>query len=136
VKKLVLLLSFVLNLLWAQMPVEIMGTCQDPVGQKLLYNIKEQVSSSSLMYQTFEDEYRMQIQIVTLPMDDNYPANGAIYSFVVNWVNPEQVLPLFLTSYVGKCGSLVAEEVAANLVSSAYNEVEELLKAIYQAMEE
>lgn len=72
----------------AQIPVEVLNTSNDTVGQRLVYYLKEGIRTSSSMTLTFDERVRMQVMVVTLDQDSRNPGYSTAYSVVLVWKIP------------------------------------------------
>jgi hypothetical protein len=113
----------------AEMPVEIISTAPDVVGQRLVFALKEGIRSSSSLGISFDQsKARMQVNVVTLDQSTSSPGYSTVYAVVILWNNPTQAFPLYLTQYVGYCGSSRVRECADGLVANVSEQSDGLLK--------
>jgi hypothetical protein len=112
------------------MPVEVAATANDSVGSQLVYQVKEGLRRSTSLELILNDSaVRLQARIVTLDQDPGNPGNATVYSVVLNWVNPKQPFPFYLTQYTGYCGSTVVRSCAETIVSKISEESDSILHA-------
>lgn len=115
---LLLILAIIPVAALAQMPVEVVNTGSDSVGQRLVYFLKEGIRKSSSMTLTLDDRSRMQVHFASLDPDSRSPGRASAYSVVVAWKNPQQHIPLFLSHFVGYCGGAGVRECADSMVAN------------------
>lgn len=119
----------------AQVPVQVIETSEDPVGQRLTYNIKEEIRESQGLTIAHDlQSQRMQFRIVTLDQNPSLPGNSTVYSAVILWVNPNIALPVFLDQQVGYCGSIRVEECAESLVAVISKQSDQII-AIFSMLQ-
>ena len=112
----------------AQVPVQVLETSEDSVGQRLTYNLKEQIRESrGLQIARDLQSQRMQFRIVTLDQNPSSPGNSTVYSAVTLWANPNVALPVFLDQQVGYCGSNRVDECAEALVASISKQADQII---------
>ena len=117
----------------AEMPIEIISTTPDVVGQRLVFALKEGIRSSSSLGISFDQsKARMQVNVVTLDQSTSSPGYSTVYAVVILWNNPAQPFPFYLTQYVGYCGSSRVRECADGLVANISEQSDSLLK-LFQA---
>lgn len=115
----------------ATMPVEIVQTTSDSVGQRLVYYVKEDIRASDSMTLTFNEKIpRLQVQIVTIDENPANPGYSTAYSFVVLWENPKELFPFFLNNYVGYCGADRVRACASDLVANISENSDEIIKLL------
>ena len=118
----------------AEMPVEVISTTPDMVGQRLVYYLKEGIRSSSSLGISFDQKkVRMQVNVVTLDQSQTYPGYSTVYSVVILWNNPAQPFPFYLNQYVGYCGSDRIHECADGLVANVSEQADDVLRAFRAA---
>lgn len=122
------------SLAQAQMPVEVNGTTPDPVGQRLVFAVKERIRSSKSLAMSFDSKVaRMQVNVVTLDQNREQPGNSSSYAVVVLWNNPADLLPYYLTHFVGYCGSAKVNECADGVVATISEQADELTRLAQEA---
>src|SRR5690348_15967835 len=100
----VLCFGFICKPALAVMPVEVQSKTPDMVGQRLVFAFKEGIRSSASLGISFDESTpRMQVSVVTLDQNPSMPGYSTVYSVVILWNNPAQVLPYYLQQYVGYC---------------------------------
>jgi hypothetical protein len=112
------------------MPVRVSSTADDNVGKRLVYAVQEGIEKSSSLHITYDSELSIGFSIVTLEGDRDHPGYFTTYSVTWLWHNPEQLLPYYLTSSVGTCGSDRVESCAHGLVADTHSEAEKIFKLI------
>lgn len=118
----------------AAMPVEIIQTTGDTVGQRLVYYVKEGIRASNSMTLAFDEKTpRMQVEIVTIDQNPANPGYSTAYSFVVLWENPNQPFPFYLNQYVGYCGANRVRACADDLVANISQNSDEIIKLLINA---
>ena len=121
-------------------PVQVVATSSDSVGQRLVYQLKEGIRRSTRLDLTDDAKLGMQLSVVTLEGDRSSPGSYTIYSVVWSWNNPEQNLfPFYLTSSVGNCGSNRVQACAEDLVADTDEQstrVIQLLKAVLRTSQQ
>jgi len=121
------------QLAFAEMPVEINSTTPDVVGQRLVFALKEGIRSSSSLGISFDQSKpRMQVNVVTLDQSTTSSGYSTVYAVVILWNNPAQPFPLYLTQFVGYCGSNRVRECADGLVANVSEQADGMLK-LFQA---
>ena len=104
---------------FAQMKVYVGSTAEDSVGGRLVYAMKEKIRRSAGMILVDRDEdARIAVRVVTLDPDT---AGGSgrrtIYSAVLTAQTFHNTpVDMFLTNYVGMCGTARIQECADDLV--------------------
>lgn len=116
---------------FAEMPVEIVSTAPDTVGQRLVFGLKEGIRSSTSLGLSYDkSKPRLQVNIVTLDQNPSNPGYSTVYAVVVVWNNPNQGFPLYLNQYVGYCGSNRVRECADSILSVVSETSDSLLKLL------
>ena len=115
---------------YAQTPVEVKGTANDPVGQRLVFYFKESIRSSGSFRLAVSEELGIQVRIVTLDPSDGNTGYSTVYSAVWTWNNPKQIFPVFLTSQVGICGASRARGCAEDLLVVTDKQREDFVKLL------
>jgi hypothetical protein len=133
--RLVVIICFLIaEAAFAEMPVEVISTTPDTVGQRLVFAMKEGIRTSASLGISFDQtKPRMQVNVVTLDQNSPNPGYSSAYSVVVLWNNPEQVFPFYLTQYVGYCGSSRVRECADGLVANVSEKADEIIKLLQVA---
>jgi len=111
---------FITNSVLAQteeIAVEVIGSANDMVGKRLIYQIKEDIRRSSIMRLSITDENRFQLYISTMPKFDDDPSIATIYSVIWCITGPEMGMSLYLYSSLGYCGRDVVASSAENIVA-------------------
>src|SRR5437773_3033978 len=102
-----------------KIPVEVNHSGQDTVGARIAYELKQSIAASRTM--RLEDSAyvpRMKAVIVSLDIEDS--ARGSRSALSVSIVFDSLDTPLggiYLTSYVQTCGTLRAQNCAADLLA-------------------
>lgn len=118
----------------ATMPVEIVQTTADSVGQRLVYYVKEGLRASNSMTLAFDAKTsRMQVEIVTIDQNPANPGYSTAYSFVILWENPNQPFPFYLNQYVGYCGADRVRACADDLVADISQNSDAIIKLLINA---
>ena len=102
------------------MPVEVSHTGDDLVGKRLVYFLKDGIQKSSSLRLTSENEPRVQIRIISIEDGNLDPGISSVYS--VSWLLNDTValMPYYLASNVGYCGSDRAKYCAESLVVTTH----------------
>lgn len=132
-----LFLSFALtNVASAQtddrIPVIVRATGDDIVGGRLVYKVKEEIRHSASMQLADPGDMGVELILVTLERDPDYPASATVYSAV--WAfEYNDIYPAFITSQTGYCGSSRVDSQAESLVAETDKVIEEL-RATFEAI--
>ncbi|GAA3720573.1 hypothetical protein GCM10022421_31040 [Oceanisphaera sediminis] len=131
VATLIFLISFSAS---AEMPVEVIDSGSDSVGNRLIYKIKEKIRSSSSMGLTFDQtKLRMQARISTLDQNTQNPGYSTAYSMVITWSNPDTPLPYYLNHFTGYCGSTRVDSCASDVVAALSKQSDEIIRLLTNA---
>lgn len=95
----------------AQTSVYISAAVNENIGERLIYNIKEEIRRSSSIKLTSLEESFIQVHFVSMDYDNK--GYSIIYSLVITWGAKQK----FYKHYVGVCGNYVVNEVAEELVA-------------------
>ena len=120
---------------FAQQPkikVYVRATTPDSVGKTLVYNIREQINSSS-RYElaATESDASFQFRIATLDPGESTSSRSTVYSAVLTGtqiVSPHATV--YLNHWVGTCGVSVAASCAENLFADVDTEVAPVLESV------
>jgi hypothetical protein len=131
-----ILLVAVSSIAEAQMPVEVVSSGQDPVGQRLVYFFKDAIRRSSTFTLSLEENLGFRVSIVTLDPEQRRTAEGywTVYSATWTWNNPEQPFPFYLQQVVGTCGSNRVRECADSLLVVTNDQLERVARLIRRAL--
>lgn len=110
----------------AKIAVEIDATTDDQVGRRLVYQLKEALAASGRLRETFSNEPRLKLSIVTLDIDN--AGTRTAYSAAWQWTHAEAIFPMFLTSSVGTCGSDRVVSCSQSLLAVAVEQADSILK--------
>jgi hypothetical protein len=117
--------------------IEIVSNAPDIVGQRLVYEIKEQFRKSTGFNLVDPIGSRWQLVIITLDQDTSKPNQGTVYSIVWNMVLEDLCGPsptaLYGESTVGYCGTYVVESSAQAIVARTDNLVSSVRNMIRNA---
>lgn len=108
--------------------VEILDLCEDNVGQRLAYKIREEIRKSNAFRLTTFDESRLQIRIRSISYDEEYDA-ATIYSVIWLFRSPETAAIYFYDTF-GYVGSSRINEVAERIVAKTDKMIQDLTKAL------
>jgi len=121
----------------AQVNVYVDSTAPDSVGGRLSYRLKEGIRASAGMKLADTDaEALITARIVTLDPDANSAASSSrtIYSLVLTAKTMHETpVDMYLTSFVGLCGTKRVEECADGLVADTDNWVTRVVGWIREA---
>lgn len=99
--------------------VEVVDHSSDPVGERLVYNIKEKIRSSlSLDLTSDQKSSHLRLIITTTDKEPNAKGNATIFSVVWVVIFKDDPLPRFLDSTIGYCGTTRIAESAENVLAS------------------
>jgi hypothetical protein len=112
--------------------VYVRATTPDTVGKTLVYNIREQINSSS-RYElaATESDAVLQFRIVTLDPDESASQKSTVYSAVLTGtqtVSPHATV--YLKHWVGTCRVSVAVSCAENVFADVDMEVAPVLESV------
>jgi hypothetical protein len=113
------------------MPVEIISTGDDAVGQRLIYAVKEKIRSSSSLQLTFnQTKPRIQVYIGTMDLTGNGLESSVATSFsiAIAFKDSNRPLPLLLDNFPGYCGTSRVNEEADSIVAAISEQVDYILK--------
>ena len=120
----------------AQVQVEVIATAPDTVGRNLVFQVREKVArSSTIRAFTANSGPRLRLSVVTMDPDDD-KSFSTIYSAVLTWHNGTDRFPLYLTNYVGTCGSNRVSDCADSLVAAAGEQADFISRAIRAATQD
>jgi hypothetical protein len=105
----------------------------DTVGQNVVYNLRNQISRSSVHKLVYSrDDAGFVISIVTLPDSDG----STIYSAAL-LMPPfnKKGFDYYINGLVGSCGSRVVENCAANILSGFDDDMARIATAVRDAMQ-
>lgn len=130
--------AFILSVLWAArsyagIPVDVEATSRDAVGQRLVFYFKENIKASSSFQLSLDEQTGFQVSIITLNPDDDNQSYSTVYSAVWKWNDAENLLPYYMHSRVGTCGSNRVKECAVDLLVETNNQLERLARLIKAA---
>jgi hypothetical protein len=116
----------------AQIPVHVVGSGQDPVGQRLVYFYKEALRGSSTFTVALEEGAGFRVSIVTLDPEQREATRGfwTVYSVTWTLTNPEQPFPYHLHQMVGTCGASRIRECADSLLVITNDQAERVARLI------
>jgi hypothetical protein len=109
---------------WA---IEIVSKADDFVGQRLVYLLKEEIRRSSSMRLTYQDESRMQLNIITIDQDERNPGRQTVYAVTWTLKLKDEVLAYYISSCVGYSGTNRVAEVAQGLAADTDKHATELI---------
>ena len=105
--------------------IEIVSNAPDIVGQRLVYELKEQIRKSSAFTLVDPIGSRWQIVITSIASDPNFPNAGTTYAVVWNMVVEDFCGPtpsiLYGDSTVGYCGTQVIASAAQTILARTDN---------------
>lgn len=119
-------MSITLSAQQNKIPVYINFSGEDLVGEKLFYAIKEDIRKSSSMELSYNIEYSLVLNIVSVDYNPKNSGNACIYS--ITWCvqldisNPQY----YSTSSVGTCGLDRVVDVAGRLVALTDDKIGQL----------
>jgi hypothetical protein len=137
-------LSFPFNSIWAAdtaavIAVEVVDGSKDPVGQRLVYRVKEDFHKSTGFRITEKDESRWRVIIVTMPRFKDSPSSATIYSVVWNLIlreeNARSLFPYYIDSIIGYSGADAIEGAAEVVVASTDRLITQMRGAVFKALE-
>ncbi len=121
--------------IYAQVPIEVLYSGSDSVGQRIVFQIKESIrGSKGLTLNTDDTKFRMQLSIVTFDNSANNDSKVMAFSAAWLWINPKNAYPWFLTHSVGTCGTQRTRECAEELVAISSSQGDEVLKLLRQSI--
>lgn len=97
--------------------IEVDHTGDDFVGQRLAYQLKEEIRRSSSLRLTNSNEPRLIISIITIDLEKEYKGNWSAYS--IAWLVCNIKSERFITHNVGYCGASRVKEIAESIVAKA-----------------
>jgi len=104
-------------------PVEVVSDAEDDVGERLVYQVKEQFKRSASFYYTGQSQDHVRLVINTM---DRYKGNiqmmGVSTVYAVIWLfalkdTVTYTAPLYVDNTIGFCGSERVEEAAEGIVA-------------------
>lgn len=109
------------------------ATSDDPVGQSLVYQLKDQINRSSMYKLVYtENEAGFVIHIVTIKESDG---NQTAYSAVLSMPQlTKKGFNYYITNQVGFCGSSVTESCASRILSAFDAPMTDVVTAITEAV--
>lgn len=113
--------------------VEVEHSGNDPVGQRLVYKLKENIRSSGLLKLTTINEPRFIISIITIDTEttNTYKGYSCAYSLVwILCIKKDYWDKKYIRHKVGICGSDRVNEVAERIVAQTDIIVSDFLKVI------
>lgn len=114
----------------AQMPVQVVHTGTDRIGQQLVFYYKEAIRGSNSFKIALEPTLGIRVRVVTLDPDDANRGYSTTYSVTWTWNNPQQPFDYYLTSYVGICGADRVRSCADDLLVVTSNQLEDLQRLL------
>ena len=118
------------HLVMAQMPVEVIHSGRDSVGQRLVFYYKEAIRSSASFTLALNPTLGLRVRIVTLDPDDASRGYSTAYSATWTWTNPQSPFDLYLTQYVGLCGASRVRSCAEDLLVTTNNQLEDIQRLL------
>lgn len=115
----------------AQINIYVQDDSEDRVGGRLVYEIKEELSSSSffnLYSYKPKDKTILVMVVMTMDKNDNNAYAGSATMYAVVWYanDPKDAFPSLLNHTMGYCGKDRVEEAAKNLVAKTKKFLDEL----------
>jgi hypothetical protein len=127
---LLLVLSLSPGIGFAQVPVQVVHSGNDAVGQRLVFYFKEAIRGSTSFSVALEPTLGLRVWIVTLDPDNPSRAYSTVYSAAWTWNNPNEPFDYFLTQYVGTCGSQRVRSCAEDLLVATNSQLERLQRLL------
>lgn len=114
----------------AAMPVEIVSSASDPIGERLVFALKERVRSSESLELTFDQSTpRLQIFIISIDPSVDNDGYSTAYSTVIAWKNPKDQFPYLLSQYVSLCGGSKVKDSADGIVAKISKQSDAIISA-------
>jgi len=109
------------------------ATSDDPVGQLLVYNLKDKINASSINKLVYtKDDAGFVINIVTIKENDG---NDTAYAAVLSMPQlNKKGFDYYITSQVGFCGSSVTESCASKILAAFDQPMTDIATAISEAI--
>lgn len=99
------------------MPISVKDDCEDTVGQRMVFHVKEGIrSSQSMSLDLGENNYKMQVLFSSMPLEEKN-SKASAYTMVVNAVPSASANPIYLAHSVGVCPSKEVEYCAEIIVA-------------------
>lgn|SRR6185312_15155403 len=99
--------------------VEIQAQADDPVGESLAYNLREQVAASNLMRPSNGTESRYVVHLVT--MDSSSSGHSTEYSYAISYVSKNK--DTYIGNTVGVCGATRVAACATSVLAALTTKV-------------
>ena len=120
-----------------QAAVAVMTTTPDAVGQRLAYRVKEKIRRSAGMH-LVADEKHSAIQLRLVTVDPSQANEGHSTAYSATWTMKNftgGIGQVYLTQYVGICGTARLDTCAENLVAITDRQIGELQALIPAVLE-
>ena len=112
--------SLACNQVLAQMNIAVEDSAKDMVGSRLVFSIRERIRQSA-GFKLVSGGALFKASIVTLDPNESSATAGysTVYSVVFTAWQPQTDTWIYLSNYVGTCGSLRVAECADGIVADA-----------------
>jgi hypothetical protein len=108
-----------------QVPVVVTHSAKDSVGQRMAFELREAVfASKQFVIPPSVSAPRIEVSLVTVPMDSKDEELGTIYSAAYVWTMPSRGRQEFMSHSVGHCGKLVVDECVRTVLARAVDAFE------------
>lgn len=107
--------------------IEIINRSEDPVGTRLVFQIKEKIKGSNIFRQAKASEPRLQLIINSIDQDADNPGASTVYSVIWTFANADES-PAMLNNTLGVCGSERVANAAETILAETDKIVEILRK--------